>query len=320
MLLNWRLNQNLFRTHLLIIALLSFMLLTCAGCKEGDYFLFYVVEQKPKQTEGTNRLEYFKDEKFDAVKIVEAIWQDTVVPAIRQKAVDLPIVLEALAKDPDAAGKQYGHREEGGDYPWNFIVKGAARVLSANTKSRKGTLSIDLPPYDGQPDATIWIGPIITSYSIRDALKELSFTNGVMGSSGVKYTFDTQVQFAELSNALNARGNQNTLAALRPVMCYKLTADSLQSLKENQVPEAVIAKLGGLQDQPCAKKDAFWNAVKQAAGAEIEQYQEALFKAADASDTTKGREIRFYGAFTHQKSGEIVITPVQLEFGAEGQS
>jgi predicted lipoprotein len=320
MILLERRKMRIFQRSALLIVLVSSLLLTGAGCKQGDYFLFYVVEEKPKQTEGTNRLEYFKDEKFDATKIVAAIWEDTVVPAILKKAVDLPIVMAAISSDPEAAGAQYGHREEGGAYPWNFIVKGTARVLSVNTKSRKGTLRIDLPPYDGQPDATIWIGPIITSYSIRDALKELSFTNGVAGSSGVKYTFDTQVQFAELSNALNARGNQNTLTALEPAMCFKLTADSFQSLQENQVPEAVITKLSSLQDQPCTNKDAFWNVIKQQAGAEVEQYQEAIFKAADASDTAKGREIRFYGAFTHQKSGEVVITPVQLEIGAEGQS
>lgn len=320
MILLERRTMRSFQRNVLLIALVSSLLLTGVGCKQGDYFFFYVVEEKPKQTEGTNRLEYFKDEKFDATKIVENIWADKVVPAILERAVDLPTVAAALMADPEAAGKQYGHREEGGDYPWNFIVKGTARVLAVNTKSRKGTLSIDLPPYDDQPDATIWIGPIITSYSIRDALKELSFTHGVEGSSGVKYTFDTQVQFAELSNALNARGNQSTLAALTPVMCYKLTDESLQSLKENQVPEAVVTKVGSLKDQPCASKDALWNSVKQAAGAEVEPYQEAIFKAADASDTAKGREVRFYGAFTQQKTGEIVITPVQLEIGAEGQS
>jgi predicted lipoprotein len=321
---HWRLDAAFatrwqhFPTRQGTLLLVSVILLICTSCKQGDYFFFYLVEEQPKQAEGTNRLEYFKEDKFDAQKIVADIWQNTVIRAITERAVELPTVSAALAADPDAAGKQYGHREEGGEYPWNFIVKGAARVVAINTKTRKGTLSIDLPSYDGKPDATIWIGPIITSYSIRDAIKEISFTTGAVGASGTKYTFDTQVQFAELSNAINARGNQNTLAALEPVMCYKLTEESFQSLKEDQIPEVVLTKLSSLKDQPCTNKDAFWNAIKQQAGADVEQYQAALLKAADTSDSAKGREVRFYGAFTHQKSGEIIITPVQLEIGAEG--
>ena len=304
----------------LTLALLIMFLLTVTGCKQGDYYLFYFVEEKEKKDVGENRLEYFKEEKFDADKIVADIWESKVMPAILAKAADLSAVLETLAKDPETAGQKYGQREKGGDYPWNFIVKGVGRVLSVNTQSRKGTLTVDLPPYDGKPEATIWIGPIITSYSIRDALDVISFTSGVTGASGTQHKFDTQVQFAELSNALNARGNKNILAAFEPAWCLKLTETSFESLKEKNVPENVLNKLAGLKDAACAAKAPFWEAVKKQAGANIEQYQADVLKAADASDTGKGQSVSFYGAFTQQKSGEIMITPAQLEFVKEGQS
>jgi predicted lipoprotein len=319
--IRWRIPWFKFRCLTLItLSLLGTFLLTILGCKQGDYYLFYLVEEKAeKKEEGANRLEYFKEEKFDADKIVADIWDSKVIPTILEQAVELTTVLDALANNPEAAGQKYGHREKGGDYPWNFIVKGEGRIITVNTKSRKGTLTIDVPPYDGKPDATIWIGPIITSYSIRDSLDFISFTSGV-GSSKVQYKFDTQVQFAELSNALNARGNKNILATLEPMMCFKLTEASFESLKEKKIPDNVLDNLNSLKDNTCTSKEQFWETVKEQVGGEVEQYQADVLKSADTSDTAKGRQVRFYGAITQERSGAIIITPVQLEFVKEGQS
>ena len=301
--------------------LLGVILLTVPGCKQGDYFFFYVVEEEEKQDNGDKRIEYFKDDKFDADTVVEDIWDKRVIPAIHEQAVELRVVIDELANDPEAAGKQYGHREEGGDYPWNFIVKSRARIVGVNTRSRKGTLSIDIPPYDGKADATIWIGPIITSYSVRDALDFISFTNGVIGSSGTQYLFDTQVQFAEVSNSLNRRGNKNVLSSLESELCFKLTDDSLQSLeKKKEIAAEVFSALKNLHSDNCALREPFWESVKEQIGEDAEQYQELIFKYADTNDTGKGKEIQFYGAITHERSSQIIITPVQLKFLEEGQS
>ena len=148
----------------------------------------------------------------------------------------LATLLEEWQHGQDETGRHYGYREEGGDYPWNFLIKMDGRVVAVNTKSRKGTMSLDLPPYDGTPDVTVWIGPIITSYSIRDALNFISFTTGVKGASDTQYKFDTQVQFSELSNSLNRRGNQNVLAVLKPQMCFALTDASFEEFKKNNIP------------------------------------------------------------------------------------
>jgi predicted lipoprotein len=299
---------------------IALLLLPLSGCKQGDYFFFYVVEEEEKEEEGEKRLEYFKDEKFDADKIVEDIWENNVVPAILEQAVELRVVIDELAKDPETAGEQYGHREQGGDYPWNFIVKSEARIVAANTRSRKGTLSIDVPPYDGEADATIWIGPIITSYSIRDSLDFISFTTGVTGASGVQYEFDTQVQFAEVSNSLNRRGNQNILPALEPELCFTLTDDSLQRLGKKDIPDNVLSQLKNLKDNPCTSRESFWDVVKNKGGEDAEQYKELVFKYADTNGTGRGKPLYVYGAITHERSGKIIITPVQMEFVEEGQS
>lgn len=316
-----RLHLNTFyktRIFSILLMVLCTATLFLAGCKEGDYFFFYLVKNKAPKAQGDNRLEYFKDEKFDADKIISDIWDKQVMPAIREKAVDLTTLLEKWEQNQDDAGKQFGYREEGGDYPWNFLIKMDGRVVAVNTKSRKGTMSIDLPPYDGTPDATIWIGPIITSYSIRDALNFISFTTGVKGASGTQYKFDTQVQFSELSNSLNRRGNQNVLAVLKPQMCFALTDASFEEFKKNNMPDAVIEKLNSLKNQACALETQLGETVKNLLGADAGQYQELVLKYADASETAKGKTVRVYGAMTPQKAKEI--TPAQLEFIEEGQS
>jgi predicted lipoprotein len=300
--------------------LLTILLLTVVGCQEGDYFFFYAVEEEEKVDDGEDRLEYFKDEKFDADKIAEDIWESNVIPTIHEQAIELKVLLDAFAADPEAAGEQYGHREEGGDYPWNFIVKADAQVVGINTRSRKGTLSIDVDPYDGEADATIWIGPIITSYSVRDSLDFISFTTGTTGASGVTYQFDTQVQFAELSNSLNRRGNQNILAVLEPKMCYTLSDYSLKKLQGKEVPEDVLSTLSSLNDGTCTAKDPFWEAIQGLIGEKAEEYQELIWKYADTSDTLKNASIRVYGAITQDRSGKIIITPVQLDILEEGHS
>jgi predicted lipoprotein len=299
--------------------ILLLTLLAVAGCQEGDYFFFYAVEEEQKAEVGERRLEYFKDTKFDADTIVADVWDSHVMPAFFEKAVDLSVLRPALAADPEAAGAQYGYREEGGVYPWNFLVKADARVVAFNTRSRKGTLSLDLEPYDGAEDATLWIGPIITSYSIRDALDFVSFTTGVTGASGLTYTFDTQVQFAEFSNSLNRRGNAHVLAALEPAMCFKVSDHTLEQLAKNAVPDDVVAQLADLTTAACASKDQFWERIQAQIGAEADQYEELIRKFADPSDTAHGALVRVYGAITPDKSDTIVITPVSLEILEEGQ-
>ena len=302
----------------LMLMLLCASMLLLSGCKEGDYFFFYLVKNEAPKAQGDNRLEYFKDEKFDADKIVNDIWDDQVIPAIREKAVNLSTLLEEWEHGQDETGRHYGYREEGGDYPWNFLVKMDGRVVAVNTKSRKGTMSLDLPPYDGTSDMTVWIGPIITSYSIRDALNFISFTTGVKSVSGTQYKFDTQVQFSELSNSLNRRGNQNVLAVLKPQMCFALTDASFEEFKKNNMPDAVIEKLNSLKNQACTLESQFGDTVKNLLGTDAGQYQELVLKYADASETAKGKTVRVYGAITPQKAKEI--TPALLEFIEEGQS
>jgi predicted lipoprotein len=138
---------------------------------------------------------------FNATAYVNSIWGSQVLPAVGEKATDLRTVLEALKADPEAAKQKYGHRE--GQRPYNFLIKGQAKVLTVNTTSRSGNLQIDLAPEDGQPDAVIQIGPVIKGTSLRDALPFIQFNQ-----------FTNQLEYADVSNELNDHVIKNVIGSL----------------------------------------------------------------------------------------------------------
>jgi predicted lipoprotein len=129
---------------------------------------------------------------FSAKAYIDSMWDSQVLPTAQEKAIDLQTLLTALKADPEKAKQQYGHRE--GQRPYNFLVKGEAKVLSVDTSSRSGRLKIDLAPGDGQEDAAIQIGPVIRGTSLRDALPFIQFN-----------LFTNQLEYADVSNQLNER-------------------------------------------------------------------------------------------------------------------
>jgi predicted lipoprotein len=138
---------------------------------------------------------------FSAAAYVNSIWDSQVLPEAANKSTDLGTLLQALQADPEGAKEQYGHRE--GQRPYNFLVKGEAKVLSVDTTSRAGKVQIDLAPGDGQPDATLQIGPVILGTSIRDALPFIQFN-----------MFVNQLEYASVSNAMNEKVAEDVIGAL----------------------------------------------------------------------------------------------------------
>src|SRR5690242_21607986 len=54
-------------------------------------------------------------------------WAAKIVPTVHSRAVDVTTLAAAIAADPDAAGKRYGHRSGTGS-PWSFLAKGTGTV------------------------------------------------------------------------------------------------------------------------------------------------------------------------------------------------
>lgn len=136
---------------------------------------------------------------FEAKRFVASLWDSRVLPMVRDKAVDAATVLAALAKDPDAAGKRYGHRLLAGDGPWNFVVHGEGTIKAAETKLRHATLTVEV---SGQ-SVVLQIGPVIFGTALRDALPFISFGEVV-----------NQIQFAQVSRELNDRATAMARAGL----------------------------------------------------------------------------------------------------------
>ena len=139
---------------------------------------------------------------FKPTTYIDSIWQSKVVPAAQDNSTDLQTLLTALKADRAGASAKYGHRE--GQRPYNFLVKGEAKVLSVDTTSRAGTAKIDLAPGDGNPDATLQVGPVIRGTSVRDALPFIQFQ-----------LFTNQIEYADVSTALNDHVIKDAIGSLK---------------------------------------------------------------------------------------------------------
>jgi predicted lipoprotein len=140
-------------------------------------------------------------QQFDPTAYVNSLWDSQIVPTILSKAVDFQTLITALQTNQQAAIAQYGHSESGA---YNFMVKGEGKVLSVDT-SQSGSLSVDLPPYDGKPDLTILIGPIIIGFSLRDATGIITF-NSVAN----------QIQYGQVNRALNQVAAATIMKSIDP--------------------------------------------------------------------------------------------------------
>ncbi len=133
-----------------------------------------------------------EEQGFNATRYVEERWNDPLLTTVESSATDLKTLLTELAADKDKASTRYGKRE--GSSPYNFLVKGQAKLLAVDTSSRAGLAQLDLEPFDGTADVSLAIGPVIKGTGLRDALPFISFND-----------FVNQLEFADASKALHQR-------------------------------------------------------------------------------------------------------------------
>ncbi len=112
------------------------------------------------------------------------------MPAVLHSAVDVRVLLDAAAANPDRARAQFG---VGPDHAY-LLLKGRGRVLAVDTVSPSRPASLDVPPFDGRADVTLQLGPVIFGDALRDATGIIRFSD-----------FVNQLQFADAGNALNQR-------------------------------------------------------------------------------------------------------------------
>jgi predicted lipoprotein len=133
---------------------------------------------------------YFDTGEFDAAVYVDSIWNERVLPRIREQAVEADTLFGMLKEEPDTAIEKYGYRIEI-TAPFNFMVSGTAKVISVNTESAASTISLDLTGPDGKP-VEIQIGPVMKGTAVRDSMDFINFDD-----------FTNQLEFANVSRELN---------------------------------------------------------------------------------------------------------------------
>lgn len=136
-------------------------------------------------------------------KYATSIWAKKVLPTVKARAVDLPMLLAALKRDPNAAAKRYGHYAVLNGPP-AFLVKGSGRVVSVDTTSLVSKAGIALGA-GTKPDVFMQLPPIFSGTDVRDALPFLNFNQ-----------FVNQVQFGEIAIALNSKIAATTFAHIAP--------------------------------------------------------------------------------------------------------
>lgn len=171
-------------------------------------------------------------------------WDSKIMPAVMERAVELPTFLADVASDLDAAGKSYGNRANETS-AWSFCIKGNVKVLEIENaeKPNKLLLTLDVAPFDGKADCKLFYGKVFSS-NIKNAIRD-----------GVGFLrlddFANQVEFANLTTAFDAKVKNEIFTQndatdlinqeLYLYGCISLTAATM----ENLVIVPVQIKIGG---------------------------------------------------------------------------
>jgi predicted lipoprotein len=138
---------------------------------------------------------------FNAKTYVDGVWASKIVPTVRDKAVDVTTVAAAIAKDPEAAGKQYGHQAGTGS-PYAYLVKGSGTVTKIDRSVPTGPMTVEVPRAGAKPlTISIATGPVIAGTALRDGVGFISFGD-----------FTNQIAYADVANQLNNRAKTDVIA------------------------------------------------------------------------------------------------------------
>jgi predicted lipoprotein len=164
-----------------------------AGCGRVPGVYVYESEQSRGAAGGASAA--------DAKTYVADTWASKIVPTVHDKAADVTTVAAAIAEDPEAAGKQYGHQAGSGS-PYAFMVKGSGTVTKIETSVPTGPMTVEVPRVGGKPlTVTIATGPVIAGTAVRDAVGFISFGD-----------FTNQIEYADVANQINSKVKTDVIA------------------------------------------------------------------------------------------------------------
>ncbi|MER7692817.1 DUF2291 domain-containing protein [Streptomyces sp. NPDC097610] len=136
--------------------------------------------------------------KFDPAKYAAETYEPKIVPAIEKNAVNVATLYKAIAADPEAAGKQYGHRAGTGPYSYAVTLAGTAGA------TQSGLMRVTVPGLD-KARVSVQVGPAINGTALRDAPGLIAFGQ-----------FTNQVDYADAATALNTEMKTKVLKSFDP--------------------------------------------------------------------------------------------------------
>ena len=137
-------------------------------------------------------VQYTVDVEVNAGDDVAARWEESALPELNEKAVDLKEFLEQSNGDLTALAEEYGSYSMGKSGELSYAVKGTGTVEEVNTQSQAGYMSVKLEGYSGTESVKIQIGPVYKGSSIRDTLSFIKFGD-----------YKNQEQWAAVSQSIN---------------------------------------------------------------------------------------------------------------------
>lgn len=140
---------------------------------------------------------------FNSEAYVNEIWDSQLIPTVNENAVEVTALLSDL--NTDQAGTTQLHGKRSGTGAYSFLIYGDAQVLEVDRESRIGLMSLDFPPYDGESDANMAIGPVIRNRNnaILDAVGFIQFND-----------FVNQTEFANVGSAIKDRILRDVISML----------------------------------------------------------------------------------------------------------
>lgn len=133
------------------------------------------------------------EKKFSAGDDVAGFWESQAIPELKEKAVDLKVLLGEANGDLKSLAEKYGKYSMGTSGELSFVVKGSGEVLSVDTEKKAGIIVVKLAEYSGTEEIKIQVGSVIKGSSVRDSLSFIKFGD-----------YTNQGDYAAVSQSINA--------------------------------------------------------------------------------------------------------------------
>jgi predicted lipoprotein len=144
-----------------------------------------------------------------AVEYADENYESAVVPAVQDAAQPLDELVAALVADPDAAGEEFGSREDEGK-PWSFATQATGTVVEGEF----GEVGLQV---EGIPEGIavgVAIPPFGSNTALRDAGTDLTFGD-----------FVNQTEFQNVAIELNNHAVEAVYGDLDPQTLIGQTVD-----------------------------------------------------------------------------------------------